>query len=95
MLHTLIGCVLGYYVGVTVMLQALDMPLDGVATPWRTLALAFATSVVVGIVLLVVNLLVGRAFSWTKRACYVVPPLVASALVAAGGIVGTVRFLIG
>jgi len=94
-LHGLIGLFLGYYVRVIVVLQTLDMPEEGVARPWRTLALALAAAVAAGGILFVANLIAGRFAAWNQRWFYVVPPLLAAALVAAGGIIGSAEFLSG
>lgn len=93
--HALIGLWLSYYVRVIVVLQTLDMSEEGVATPGRTLAWALAAAVVAGGILFVVNLIAGRFAAWTQRWFYFAPPLLAAALVAAGGIIGTAEFLSG
>ena len=95
MLHALIGLYCGNVARLTLVLQTLDLPEGGTATPWRSLALILTMAAGISAVLLVANLVAGRASAWASRSFYVLPPLATLVLIALGGIVGTLQFLRG
>ena len=94
-LHSLIGLYCANVARLTLVLQTLDLPQDGTATPWTSLSFILTMAAGISAVLLVANLVAGRASAWTSRSFYLMPPLVTFVLTALGGLVGTLQFMRG